>query len=97
MKLIGKAWLTSLASMALYLMVLLGGIWLRDRSGGKLAELTTITLLAIDALGAFASVLWFAGRAQAADRRMLWIGCFGIWQLMILGVAAFVSLVSLSI
>lgn len=98
MKLFGAAWMIWLVSSAGYLLALLATAALLGKTGGATAERAALALLAVDVAIFIGSIVWFASRTAIASGqpRYGWIIAFGLWQLAILAVAGFVSLVTLN-
>lgn len=98
MKLLGSAWMISLVSMGAYLALLMGTAVVLGKTGGAPAERAAFAVLSLDALVAIASVAWFARKSAAltGEIRIGWVIGFALWQLTILAVAAFISLVTLN-
>lgn len=98
MKLLGVAWMGTLASMGLQLLALFAALMLVGKATGASAERAAFVLVAVDLLIAVGCVVWFAQRSAAASGQLRygWVALFGFWQLALLAVAAFISLVSLN-
>lgn len=98
MKLLGAAWMIWLVSSAGYLLALFATAAMLGKTGGTTAERAAMALLAVDVAIFIASIVWFASRTAAVGGhpRYGWVIAFGLWQLAILAVAGFVSLVTLN-
>lgn len=98
MKLLGVAWMGTLASMGMQLLALFAALMLVGKATGASAERAAFVLLAVELMIAVGCVVWFARKSAAASgqSRYVWVAAFGLWQLMLLAVAAFISLVSLN-
>lgn len=98
MKLFGAAWMIWLVSSGGYLLALMVTAVLLGKTGGATAERAAMGLLAADVAIFVASIVWFASRSAIASGqpRYGWVLLFAAWQLAILAVAGFVSLVALN-
>jgi hypothetical protein len=98
MKLMNTAYMLGLATMALYLVGLMAALSTVGKPRTSGAETSAFLLLGFDLLIALASIAWFAHKSAAASGspRYGWVVVFGLWQLLILAVAGFISLVSLN-
>lgn len=98
MKLLGVAWMGTLASMGLQSLALFAALALLGKTTGGSAERAAFGLLALDLMIAVGCVVWFALRSAVASQRLRygWVALFGLWQVALLAVAAFISLVALN-
>lgn len=98
MKLLGLAWMGTLASMGLQVLALFAALALTGKATGASAERAAFVLVAVDLLIAVGCVVWFAQRTAVGGGQLRygWVALFGFWQLALLAVAAFISLVALN-
>lgn len=97
-KLLGSAHLLSLGTMAGYLVALfVCASWL-GKTGGATAERAALALLVFELLLCLASIIAYGWRTTVIAGEVRWIAVilFALWQLAILAVAAFISLVALN-
>lgn len=98
LKLLGSAWLLSLATMAGYLAaIVVTALWL-GKTGGATAERAALALLVFELLLCLASIAAYGWRTAAIAGEVRWLAAilFALWQLAILAVAAFMSLLALN-
>lgn len=98
MKLLGVAWMGTLASMGMQLLALFAALMLVGKATGASAERAAFVLLAVQLMIAVGCVVWFAQRSAVAGGQLRygWVALYGFWQLALAAVAAFISLVSLN-
>lgn len=98
MKLLGAAWMGTLASLGLQSLALFATLLLAGKATGASAERAAFVLIAIELMVAVGSVVWFAQRTAVASGqpRLGWVAVFGFWQMALLALAAFVSLVAMN-
>ncbi|MBK9655942.1 MAG: hypothetical protein IPO66_10955 [Rhodanobacteraceae bacterium] len=98
MKLLGVAWMGTLASMGMQLLALFAALMLVGKASGASAERAAFVLVAVDLLIAVGCVVWFAQRSAVAGGQLRygWVALFGFSQLALLALAAFISLVAMN-
>ena len=98
MRLLVSAWMISLASMGGHLAVLMTTLMLLGKASVASAERAAMVLMSVELAITVGAIVWFAARsAQVSGQpRYGWVIAFGLWQLVLLAVAVFISLVSLN-
>lgn len=98
MGLFGAAGIATFASVALQSLVLIVAlVWLGNGSIAA-AERAAMAVLSVDLLIAVGAVVWFAKQSAVAtgSPRYGWVLAFGLWQMLLLVFAAFVSLLAMN-
>jgi hypothetical protein len=98
MGLFGAAGIATVASVALQSLVLVVALVWLGKGPIAAAERAAMAVLPVDLLIAVACVVWFA-RQSAADigsPRYGWVLVFGLWQTLLLALAAFITLLAMN-
>jgi hypothetical protein len=98
MTLFGTAAITTVASVALQSLTLIVALVWLGKGSVATAERAALAVLLVELLIAVGSVIWFAKQSALAtgSPRFGWVLAFGLWQSLLLLVAAFISLLAMN-
>lgn len=98
MSLFGAARLATIASLVLQALTLFVALLLLGKGSIAAAERAAMAVLLVELLIAVGCVVWFAKQSAAAtgSLRYGWVLAFGLWQTLLLALAAFISLLAMN-
>lgn len=94
----GAAAIATVASIALQLLTLIVALVWLGKGPVATAERAAMAVLSVDLLIAVGCVVWFARQSAAAtgSPRYGWVLAFGLWQTLLLVVAASIALLAMN-
>ena len=98
MNLLGAAGIATGASVGLQVATLIVALLVLGKGSVAAAERAATVVLLVDLLIAVGCVVWFAQRSALAtgSPRYGWVVAFGLWQTLLLAIAAFITLLAMN-